>query len=107
MSAFSTGTDTLYGWTPTSTGQYSGACLFLFVLAAISRFLIAFRSILNRQREQVTGGSGPSLMVLKDGEVAEDVVVHRTTIGAKPWTATFGVLSAAISTVLAGALYLL
>ncbi|CAK7217485.1 hypothetical protein SCUCBS95973_003169 [Sporothrix curviconia] len=31
-------------WTPSTTGQYAGTCIFLIVLAVIHRALVAFRS---------------------------------------------------------------
>jgi len=30
-------------WTPATTGQYAGTCIFLIVLAAVHRSLVAFR----------------------------------------------------------------
>ncbi|KAF2172969.1 hypothetical protein M409DRAFT_62610 [Zasmidium cellare ATCC 36951] len=36
-------------WTPTTTGAYAGTCIFLIILAIISRLLLAFRSTLERK----------------------------------------------------------
>lgn len=33
-------------WTPSSTGGYAGTCIFLIILALISRFLHAYRHVL-------------------------------------------------------------
>lgn len=48
MTFFTSSKTPLYSnsWTPSSTGEYAGACVFLIVLAVILRLLIALRPIL-------------------------------------------------------------
>lgn len=36
-------------WTPTSSGGYAGTCIFLVVLAVLSRMILAYRHILERK----------------------------------------------------------
>ena len=45
MTFFNSQTTSLYSsaWTPHSTGQYAGTCIFLIVFAAVFRALLAFR----------------------------------------------------------------
>lgn len=114
---FSTGTDTLYGWTPTSTGAYAGTCMFLIILAAISRFLIALRSILekrqsdvqlSRRQEPVSSSPQSSSVLLKDNGIEEEIVVVRhNSRDVRHWRATVDGPSAAVSAILAGVLYFL
>merc|ERR1712025_496830 len=116
MSMFSNGTDTLYGWTPSSIGAYAGTCLFLVILA-ISRFLIAFRSVLEnhqcdvqlgRWQEPVISRPQSSGVLLKDNWIEEIVVVrHNVNSGdTRHWMAIVDGRRAAVSTILAGVLYL-
>ncbi|KAL1998922.1 hypothetical protein VTN02DRAFT_5336 [Thermoascus thermophilus] len=36
-------------WTPTSTGQYAGTCIFLIIFAVINRCLVAAKSVLEQR----------------------------------------------------------
>lgn len=56
-------------WTPSTTGEYAGTCIFLIVLAIISRMLVAYRHVLeakwhardvNRRYIHVAGGDADS-----------------------------------------------
>ena len=117
-------------WTPNSTGAYAGTCIFLIVLAALFRGLLALKAWqearwldreLNRRYVVVHGKpalpeslSRDSLaknmtMVLSENGVEETVVVvgKRTTTRARPWRLSVDPLRAAIDTVIAGVGYLL
>lgn len=132
MSVFQTSMATpLYSeaWTPTNTGTYAATCIFLIVLAALFRGLLAAKwwqenrwldRELNRRYVVVQGQgqlaanlSGDSLskhanMVLSENGVEENVVVvkKRTSI-ARPWRLSVDPIRAAIDTVIAGVGYLL
>ena len=101
MTFFTSSTTSLYStsWTPTSTGQYAGTCIFLIVLAAIFRALLAARlniiGILATFGRQRTGGYMSSC-----AETSKSAT-HR------PWRANEAVILAFIDVVLAGIGYLL
>lgn len=107
MMTFFTSTSTpLYseGWTPRTTGQYVGTCIFLIVLAAIFRGIIALRanfaailalhayrrdtSILRRERD-------------------DDVKLGLLATAKRPWNINEALARAVLDTVLAGVSYLL
>lgn len=74
-------------WTPSTTGQYAGTCIFLIVLACISRFLGAWRHFcenrwhdkaINRRYVVVAGkDEDESKKVGKPGESEEAVLTVR------------------------------
>ena len=51
MTFFTSTATSLYStaWTPSSTGQYAGTCIFLILLATIFRGLFALRAIQERK----------------------------------------------------------
>jgi len=132
MSVFTTVMATpLYStaWTPTTTGTYAATCIFLIVLAALFRGLLAAKwwqenrwldRELNR-RYVVVNGKAPlaenlsrdSLakhgnVVLSENGVEENVVVvKKRTFGPRPWRLSVDPVRAAIDTVIAGVGYLL
>ena len=132
MSVFQTSMATpLYSeaWTPKNQGTYAATCIFLIMLAALFRGLLAAKwwqenrwldRELNRRYVVVQGQdrlaanlSRDSLakhanMVLSENGVEENVVVvkKRTTI-ARPWRLSIDPIRAAIDTVIAGVGYLL
>ncbi|OIW31021.1 hypothetical protein CONLIGDRAFT_653663 [Coniochaeta ligniaria NRRL 30616] len=115
-------------WTPSSTGAYAGTCIFLILLAALMRALLAGKTYLearwlNRElarRYVVVNGGRPPLaqrlshdstakhVVLSENGVEEDVVVvgRRKTI-ARPWRVSVDPLRALVDMVIAGVGYLL
>jgi len=93
-------------WTPSSPSQYAGTCIFLILLAALGRFLVAVKAVaerrwlavaLNRRYVVVAGQSSEASLVDQDPDakaaslitpqgVQESVkVVRRTTRGPQPW----------------------
>lgn len=119
-------------WTPSSTGAYAGTCIFLIVLAVISRMLLAYRGHLERKwhdnavkrRYVVVAGESAAERQLSNGsEKSEDAVL--TTRGmdesvrvvqqgrkgrvleATPWRLSTDLPRACIFTVQAGVGYLL
>jgi hypothetical protein len=132
MSVFQTSMATpLYStaWTPTNNGTYAATCIFLIVLGALFRGLLAAKwwqenrwldRELNR-RYVVVNGKAPlaenlsrdSLakhgnVVLSENGVEENVVVvKKRTFSARPWRLSVDPVRAAIDTVIAGVGYLL
>ncbi|KAK4124967.1 hypothetical protein N657DRAFT_689346 [Parathielavia appendiculata] len=117
-------------WTPNSTGTYAATCIFLVVLAALFRGLLAFKSWqehrwLDRELDRryvVVDGKAPlaqnlsrdslaknATMVLSENGVEENVLVVRrkTTAHARPWRLSVDPVRAIIDTVIAGVGYLL
>ncbi len=132
MSVFQTDRATpLYStaWTPNSVGSYAATCIFLIVLAALFRGLLAAKwwqeqrwldQELNRRFVVVNGKtplaenlSRDSLakqanMVLSEQGIEENVVVvKKRTFGARPWRLSVDPIRAVIDTVIAGVGYLL
>lgn len=123
-------------WTPTTTGAYAGTCIFLIVLAALFRGLLALKSWQERRwlaaemarryvvvrgkaplaealaRDAAAAGkTGATTMVLSENGVEENVVVvgnRGAAAGhARPWRLSVDPLRAAVDTVVAGVGYLL
>lgn len=114
-------------WSPTSTGQYAGTCIFLIVLATILRGLLAARAWkesawldieFNRRyvtvagkppkAERIASDSDSKRVVLMENGVEEDVmIVKKTGMGVRPWRITTDPIRAVIDTVIAGVAYLL
>ena len=131
MSVFYSSSSTpLYStaWTPSSTGSYAGTCLFLILLGAIFRGLIAGKHFLenrwldrelNRRYVSVRGKPTESERISTDNDaktgtlitergVEEHVrVVRRKRRGGVPWRFSVDLPRAAYVTVMAGAGYLL
>lgn len=117
-------------WTPASAGTYAATCIFLIVLAAAFRGLLALKSWqeqrwLDRElkrRYVVVNGKSPlaenlsrdslaknATMVLSENGVEESVVVVRrpSAAHARPWRWSVDPVRAVIDTVIAGVGYLL
>jgi hypothetical protein len=129
MGFFTSTTTPLYSatWSPTSTGQYAGTCIFLVILATIFRGLLAMKAWketawldaeFNRRyvtvagklpkSERIASDSDSKRMVLTENGVEEDVVVvKKRSMGIRPWRITTDPIRAAIDTVIAGVGYLL
>jgi hypothetical protein len=132
MSVFQTAMATpLYSttWTPSGTGTYAATCIFLIVLGALFRGLLAAKAWqenrwldqeLNRRYVVVAGKtplaerlSNDSLakhanVVLSENGVEENVVVvKKPTVGARPWRLSVDPVRAGVDTVIAGVGYLL
>lgn len=85
-------------WTPMTTGQYAGTCIFLIALAAICRGLLAVRAhifdifaSLKRGRYEKPG-------------FAPHIAADGTT---RPWRASEAVVVGTMDTIIAGVGYLL
>jgi hypothetical protein len=129
MGFFTSTTTPLYSatWSPTSTGQYAGTCIFLVILATIFRGLLAMKAWketawldaeFNRRyvtvagklpkSERIASDSDSKRMILTENGVDEDVmVVKKRSMGIRPWRITTDPLRAAMDTVIAGVGYLL
>jgi Ctr copper transporter family len=114
-------------WSPTSTGQYAGTCIFLVILATIFRGLLAVKAWketawldaeFNRRyvtvagklpkSERIASDSDSKRMILTENGVEEDVVVvKKRSMGIRPWRITTDPVRAAMDTVIAGVGYLL
>ena len=120
-------------WTPTTTGSYAGTCIFLIVLAIISRLIQAYRHILDvkwhdkgvkrryvvlagetsEQREKQLGFGGAEKTeeaTLTVRGVEERVRVLRTSrrgIETQPWRFSTDLPRACITTSYYGVAYLL
>ncbi|UKZ53092.1 hypothetical protein TrVGV298_006880 [Trichoderma virens] len=85
-------------WTPNSTGQYAGTCIFLITFATIFRALLAVRvnffqiaDVLERRRG--------------NGRIPSHQTIEKTT--TRPWRASEAVNLAFMDVILAGVGYLL
>ncbi|KAL7267740.1 hypothetical protein RUND412_009659 [Rhizina undulata] len=114
-------TDSLFTtqFTPTTTGQYAGAVIFLIVLAFIYRFLFAWRAVLEHGWSERNKVLKALIGVAGDGEKDSDfgevkvgagvgvVVVKGKGWGERPWRLSTDVPRAGLGTVIAGVGYLL
>ncbi|KAH8662254.1 Ctr copper transporter [Xylariales sp. PMI_506] len=130
MSVFQNEIDTpLYSaaWAPANAGQYAATCIFLIVLGALFRGLLAAKAVqearwmdreLNRRfvavagkqslSEQVSRDDLSKRMTLTENGVEENVVVVQRTHGTtRPWRLSVDPIRALIDTVVAGVGYLL
>jgi hypothetical protein len=129
MGFFTSTTTPLYSatWSPTSTGQYAGTCIFLVILATIFRGLLAMKAWKETawldaeftrryvtvagklsKSERIASDSDSKRMILTENGVEEDVmVVKKRSMGIRPWRITTDPLRAAMDTVIAGVGYLL
>lgn len=122
-------------WTPTSSGSYAGTCVFLAILAIISRTLLAYRHLLEikfhdkaiKRRYIVVAGETADKeekqIRVSETEVAEDATATLTTQGVdervkvvrtatrgremQPWRFSTDLPRACLFTVQAGVGYLL
>lgn len=130
MTFFSSTSTPLYSsaWTPRSTGQYTGTCIFLILLAAFLRALVTLKHLtekrwldqaLNRRYVVVAGKLPEAERTSEDGDartatlltkmgVEETVkVVRRHVREVQPWRLSVDVPRAVLVTVMAGVAYLL
>ncbi|RAO66896.1 uncharacterized protein BHQ10_002908 [Talaromyces amestolkiae] len=115
-------------WTPTTSGQYAGTCIFLIILAIIGRCLMAFKAAmerrwlgiaLDRRYVVVAGKKTESALpdvdtdTIKTGTltcrgVDETVrVVRQVTTETQPWRFSVDLPRAALAFVVVGVSYLL
>ncbi|BCS02872.1 copper transporter family protein [Aspergillus luchuensis] len=115
-------------WTPSSSGTYAGTCIFLIVLAIISRCLAAFKALLerrwldahvNRRYIAVAGKSTEAGRIDADPEskeaslitaqgVEEKVkVIHKAAREPLPWRFSTDLPRALLFLVITGVSYLL
>ncbi|KAI8632960.1 Ctr copper transporter [Xylariaceae sp. FL1651] len=130
MSVFNTDMATALfsdAWTPSTVGAYAGTILFLILLGAIFRFLLAAKALAEarwldaemKRRYVVVQGKAPmseqishddlsKRMTLTENGVEEDVfVVQRKQQIHRPWRLSIDPLRAGLDTVIAGVGYLL
>ncbi|KAG9782264.1 Ctr copper transporter, partial [Aureobasidium melanogenum] len=121
-------------WTPTSTGAYAGTCIFLIVLAIISRLLQAWRHTLEqrihdkamKRRYVVVAGEQEGEQSLEESEAAKEISEKQGILTSRgldekvriitaasrrkettPWRITTELPRACVYTVQAGLGYLL
>ena len=118
-------------WTPTSTGGYAGTCIFLIVLAIISRLIQAYRHVLEikwhdkaaKRRYVVLAGDNSDSRgrQMGDSEKSEEATLtargvdervkvlrtSRTGVETQPWRFSTDLPRACVFTVQAGVSYLL
>jgi len=97
-------------WSPATTGHYAGTCVFIVILAAIFRGLIAMRAVqagrwalAEKRRPYVIASTKVQAQVITeqslDGKEGRGVI--------RPWRLSVDVPRACIDTVIAGVGYLL
>jgi hypothetical protein len=114
-------------WSPKTTGQYAGTCIFLIIFATIFRGLLAVRAWketawldaeFNRRyvtvagklpkSERIASDSDSKRMILTENGVEEDVmVVKKRSMGIRPWRITTDPIRAVVDTIIVGVAYLL
>jgi hypothetical protein len=134
MTFFTSQSTALYStaWSPTSQGSYAGTCIFLIVLGALLRLLLALKGYQERKwqdadfarkyvvvqgkptvKEEVLRSEGRKTMTLiSENGLEEEVVVVRAkggdnARGVRPWRLTRDPARACMDTVIAGVGYLL
>ncbi|KAM7221034.1 Ctr copper transporter family domain containing protein [Rhypophila decipiens] len=122
-------TTSLYStnWTPSTTGQYAGTCIFLIALGVLFRGILAFKAwqeqrwleaefnrryvVVNGKpplAENVSRDSMSKNLVLSENGVEENVVVvQKRGATVRPWRLSVDPLRALLDTVIAGVSYLL
>lgn len=70
MTFFSAQTTPLYStaWTPSGTGTYAATCIFLIILCALSRFLWAWKLILDRRLQYRSSAAARRIVGYTDEE---------------------------------------
>ena len=112
---FTSTTTPLYStsWTPATTGQYAGTCIFIIILAIIFRALFSYRSIQEHRWRNVEAMRRPILVA---GKMQDDdpTRLDEKDIGAgnrkgrsRPWRISTDVPRATLDTVIVGVGYLL
>lgn len=122
-------TTSLYSasWTPSTTGQYAGTCIFLIILGVVFRCILAFKGWQERRwleaefnrRYVVVNGKPPlaenisrdsmsKKLVLSENGVEENVmVIQKRTATIRPWRLSIDPIRAVLDTIIAGISYLL
>ncbi|KAL7952332.1 Ctr copper transporter family domain-containing protein [Trichoderma compactum] len=85
-------------WTPNTTGQYAGTCIFLIAFATIFRAILAIRVNFHQVVDAIERRR-------RHGRIPLHLVDYRTTI--RPWRADEAVKLAFMDLILAGVGYLL
>ncbi|KAF2641380.1 hypothetical protein P280DRAFT_398372 [Massarina eburnea CBS 473.64] len=100
MTFFNSASTSLYSmsWTPASSGQYAGTCVFLIFFAIIFRALLAIRLNFFDSLAAIKRRRGDDQIVLYATEKDSDV---------RPWRASEAVMLAFLDVVLAAVGYLL
>lgn len=115
-------------WTPTTSGQYAGTCIFLIILGIISRLLVAFKAAmerkwlaiaLNRRYVVVSGkkqeidssnidpDSADTALLTTHGAQENVKVVRRISHGPQPWRFSVDLPRALLFLCITGVNYLL
>ena len=114
-------------WTPSTSGQYAGTCIFLIALATIFRALFAVRAVQERrwqlieskrryiiagaegkEKEDKLGTTGSVMSVSsKESDEKNTTTSKGKTAGVRPWRITQDVPRACLDVVIAGVGYLL
>lgn len=111
------------GWVPTSTGAYAGTCIFLVILAIISRCLVAWRQNLEQRWHQrqmtrrfivVADSSGQERFRDRanggkesDSEESRAASTQSAALNSAPWRLSTDLPRSLIFTVQAGVGYLM
>ena len=131
-SVFFTSTTTpLYSnsWSPSTTGQYAGTCIFLILLAIVFRTLFALRAVQERkwqleessrqyniagvenkekeEEKEEDSRASVSTRTSNDGCIKVTKVIKKENVGVRPWRTTQDVPRACVDVVIAGVGYLL
>lgn len=94
-------------WTPTSSGQYAGTCIFLIVLSVIFRALLVLRCELPALLSRARRFNDTDILRRASSEGAEEGALKPADVPRRPWNINEALLRAVLDTVLAGVSYLL
>ncbi|KAK4692072.1 solute carrier family 31 (copper transporter), member 1, partial [Lecanoromycetidae sp. Uapishka_2] len=118
MAFFTSTTTTLYStaWTPSSTGQYAGTCIFLILLGIMFRGLFALRALqeakwmkAERKRQYIIGSG----LNKKSDNNSKEPIPNESRMSnvpdkkVRPWRISTDVPRAIMDTLIAGVGYLL
>ena len=99
-------------WTPSTTGQYAGTCIFIITLAAIFRGLFSYRTVQEQKWRDVDLKRRQVIVSGKkvdegDGLDEKDIGAGNRKRRSKPWRISTDVPRASLDTIIAGVGYLL
>lgn len=108
-------------WTPSTTGQYAGTCIFVIILAVIFRTLFALRAIQERKWQRIESKRRYVIAGVEEKEremsLSEEEskrndegdikVFKRKSSAVRPWRITQDLPRACLDVVIAGVGYLL
>lgn len=102
-------------WTPSTTGQYAGTCIFIIILAAIFRSLFSYRAMQEHRWRDVELKRRQVIVPGKEDRDENGARLAEKDIGAgsrkgrggRPWRISTDVPRAFLDTVIAGVGYLL